>query len=181
MEFSVNLFSVFAAFHDGIEQYHSLTLLFSKLLFKFVLTVSCFRDKYIYRRELFWPSCINRKKSYLPWNSVVRKLSQESSWNYACECVFVWMVDTVRVLAMHVLLWVVWTKLHGFWSFIRWINGYLQSTMGRVGVFFVCLWRVRSEEQKPVSYHLSLTFSQQHSVTSICSGFNGGKTIPKNL
>lgn len=112
------------------------------------------------------------KKCYLNWKSVRRSQAR----NYACESVCVWMVNTVRVLTVHVLLRVVSTKLHGFWYFVRWRHWYLWSTMGKVGFFFICLWRVRSEEQISVSYHLSLTFLQQYSVTSICSRFNGGKT-----
>lgn len=135
------------------------------------MLVTVFRDKYIYRRELLWPSClsINRKKANVI-GIVLERFSQESSWNNACDCVFEWLTVCEDVgnacAAMAQLSFMVFGLL---------LDGEMDiCKVPRAGsVCFVCLWRVRSEEQISVSYHLLQMFSQQYSVTSICSVLNG--------
>lgn len=71
-----------------------------------------------------------KKKAIVTGIVLLERFSQESSWNYAWVCVFVWMVDTV---------WGCWqcmccygsTKLCGFCSFVRWRNGYLLENHGQ--------------------------------------------------
>lgn len=138
--------------------YFSHHFFYISLSYQFHALDKFFRDKYIYIRELLWPSCwnINRKQSYLSWSGIGREILSRVQLKL-CMWVSVWM----RVLAMYVLLRVVSAKLHGFRSFVRWRNRYLWSSKGKVGLF--CLWRVRREEQISVPYHLSITFSQQYS------------------
>lgn len=112
------------------------------------------------------------KKSYRNWNSVVGKVLSRVQLKLCmsvCVCLNGW--HCVRMLAMHVLLWLnkaLWFLF--LCEMEKWIS--VEEPWAR-SVCFVCLWRVESEEQISVSYHLSLMFSQQYSVTSICSGFNG--------
>lgn len=77
-------YGVFAAFYDRT------VVLFIKIVKPLFKSAFCFqpfhahdrvfRDEYIYRRELLWPSClsIHSRKSYLNWNSVVRKILSKS-------------------------------------------------------------------------------------------------------
>lgn len=93
---------------------------------------------------------------------VLERFFQESSWNYACECEFVWMVNIV---------WGCWQCMCCCELFqpssiasgpiVRWRNRYLQSTICRVRLFCSNLW-----------LYFLLTFSLQYSVTSICRRFN---------
>lgn len=76
---SVKVFSVASGLYDFGQWYCSWVLLISHtsyLTFPSVNHFTLFRDKYIYIRELLRPSCwsVNRKTSYLNWNSVGREI-----------------------------------------------------------------------------------------------------------
>lgn len=94
--FPLPLVCVFGAFHGRIEQWHcSWILLFSKPLFKCTLfssvfmLMTVFRDEYIYRRELVWPSCLSIIRNAILTGRVFEGVRPEIM--HVRVCVFEWL------------------------------------------------------------------------------------------